>query len=43
MLSVVLCPGTPEGSTGSSSGFKAFGFHSLCAGSCKLAFQNKYY
>ena len=23
MLFVVLCPGTPEGSTGSSSGFKA--------------------
>ena len=23
MLLVVLCPGTPEGSTGSSSGFKA--------------------
>ena len=24
MLFVVLCPGTPEGSTGSCSGFKAF-------------------
>ena len=24
MLFVVLCPGTPEGSTGSGSGFKAF-------------------
>ena len=24
MLYVVLCPGTPEGSTGSGSGFKAF-------------------
>ena len=23
MLSVVLCPGTPKGSTGSGSGFKA--------------------
>ena len=23
MLFVVLCPGTPEGSTGSGSGFKA--------------------
>ena len=23
MLCVVLCPGTPEGSTGSGSGFKA--------------------
>ena len=23
MLFVVLCPGTPEGSTGSDSGFKA--------------------
>ena len=23
MLSVILCPGTPEGSTGSGSGFKA--------------------
>ena len=23
MLAVVLCPGTPEGSTGSGSGFKA--------------------
>ena len=27
MLFVVLCPGTPEGSTGSGSGFKAS--HSL--------------
>ena len=25
MLFVVLCPGTPEGSTGSGSGFKAIG------------------
>ena len=24
MLFVVLCPGTPEGSTGSDSGFKVF-------------------
>ena len=29
MLFVVLCPGTPRGSTGSGSGFKASGANGL--------------
>ena len=35
MLFVVLCPGNPEGSTGSGSGFKASQKSSLCI-SCIL-------
>ena len=34
MLFVVLCPGTPEGSTGSGSGFKAVVIYS--GGGCDL-------